>query len=95
MTRGESPIAKVIYEKRGQIAYITLNRLEAHNAVDTETDELLFEAWTDFNSVVFGVCCVKLRRRAENAQVSARLGQLRATIATNCGLAADWPVAHR
>jgi hypothetical protein len=25
-------------------AYITLNRPEAHNAVDTETDELLFEA---------------------------------------------------
>ena len=37
----------MIYEKRGQIAYITLNRPEAHDAVDTETDELLFEAWTD------------------------------------------------
>jgi enoyl-CoA hydratase/carnithine racemase len=40
-------MAKVIYEKRGQIAYITLNRPEVHNAIDTETDELLFEAWTD------------------------------------------------
>ena len=41
-------MAKVIYEKRGQVAYITLNRPEVHNAIDTETDELLFEAWTDF-----------------------------------------------
>ena len=41
-------MAKVIYEKRDQIAYITLNRPEVHNAIDTETDELLFEAWTDF-----------------------------------------------
>jgi enoyl-CoA hydratase len=41
-------MAKVIYEKRDQIAYITLNRPEVHNAIDTETDELLFEAWTNF-----------------------------------------------
>src|SRR3979490_2433478 len=41
-------MAKLIYEKRGQVAYITLNRPEVHNAIDTETDELLFEAWTDF-----------------------------------------------
>jgi len=41
-------MAKVIYEKRDQIAYITLNRPEVHNAIDTQTDELLFEAWTDF-----------------------------------------------
>jgi enoyl-CoA hydratase len=39
---------KVIYEKRGEIAYITLNRPEKHNAIDTETDELLREAWTAF-----------------------------------------------
>src|ERR1700736_4944267 len=42
------PMAKVIYEKRDQVAYITLNRPEVHNAIDTETDGLLFEAWTDF-----------------------------------------------
>jgi enoyl-CoA hydratase/carnithine racemase len=41
-------MAKVIYEKRDQIAYITLNRPEVHNAIDPETDGLLFEAWTDF-----------------------------------------------
>src|SRR6202040_378573 len=48
MTPKGLPMAKVIYEKRGQIAYITLNRPEVHNAIDTETDELLFEAWTHF-----------------------------------------------
>src|SRR3981081_160513 len=48
MTAEGIPMAKVIYEKRDQIAYITLNRPEVHNAIDTETDELLFEAWTDF-----------------------------------------------
>ena len=41
---------KVIYEKRDQIAYITLNRPEVHNAIDTETDDQLFEAWTEFRS---------------------------------------------
>ena len=39
---------KVLYEKRDEIAYITLNRPEVHNAIDRETDELLFEAWSDF-----------------------------------------------
>jgi enoyl-CoA hydratase len=40
--------SKVLYEKRGQIAYITLNRPDKRNAIDTETDELLFQAWTAF-----------------------------------------------
>jgi enoyl-CoA hydratase/carnithine racemase len=41
-------MAKVLYEKRNQIAYITLNRPAKHNAIDTETDDLLFDAWTAF-----------------------------------------------
>ncbi|MDT4913831.1 MAG: hypothetical protein QOC66_2959 [Pseudonocardiales bacterium] len=41
-------MTKVIYEKRGEIAYITLNRPEKRNAIDTETDDLLFDAWTAF-----------------------------------------------
>ena len=32
---------KVLYEKRDRIAYVTLNRPEARNAVDPETHELL------------------------------------------------------
>jgi len=39
---------KVLYEKRDRIAYVTLNRPEARNAIDPETQELLVETWTDF-----------------------------------------------
>jgi enoyl-CoA hydratase/carnithine racemase len=41
-------MAKVLYEKRDRIAYLTLNRPEAKNAIDPETHELLWEAWEDF-----------------------------------------------
>jgi enoyl-CoA hydratase/carnithine racemase len=43
-------MSKLLYDKRDGIAYITLNRPEVHNAIDRETDELLFEAWSDFRS---------------------------------------------
>ena len=38
----------MLYEVRDDIAYITLNRPEVHNAIDGETDELLFQAWSTF-----------------------------------------------
>jgi enoyl-CoA hydratase/carnithine racemase len=41
-------MGKVLYEKRGQIAYITLNRPEKRNAIDSEMDDLLYDAWTAF-----------------------------------------------
>ena len=41
-------MAKVIYEKRGNIAYVTLNRPEAMNAIDLEMHELLWDTWKDF-----------------------------------------------
>jgi enoyl-CoA hydratase/carnithine racemase len=41
-------MSKVLYETRGEIAYVTLNRPDKRNAIDTETDDLLFEAWTAF-----------------------------------------------
>ena len=39
---------KVLYEKRDRIAYVTLNRPEARNAIDPETQNLLVETWADF-----------------------------------------------
>ena len=39
---------ELLYEKRDRIAYLTLNRPEAKNAIDPETHELLWEAWEDF-----------------------------------------------
>src|SRR2546430_9582576 len=41
-------MSKVLYDKRDEIAYITLNRPEVHNAIDRETDDLLHQAWSDF-----------------------------------------------
>ena len=41
-------MAKVLYEKRDRIAYVTLNRPEAKNAIDTETHELLWKIWEEF-----------------------------------------------
>jgi len=39
---------KVLYEKRDRIAYVTLNRPEAMNAIDLEAHELLWDIWRDF-----------------------------------------------
>src|SRR6185312_12935982 len=38
----------VIYEKRERVAYITINRPEARNAIDIETGQELSKAWSDF-----------------------------------------------
>ena len=38
----------VTYEKRDRIAYVTLNRPEAMNAIDPEMHEHLWETWEDF-----------------------------------------------
>jgi enoyl-CoA hydratase/carnithine racemase len=39
---------KVLYEKRGRIAYVTLNRPDAKNAVDPAMHEALLAIWSDF-----------------------------------------------
>lgn len=38
----------IIYEKRNRVAYITINRPEARNAIDFETARELNQAWQDF-----------------------------------------------
>src|SRR5215208_5935254 len=39
---------KLLYETRDRIAYLTLNRPEAKNAIDPELHGLLCEGWADF-----------------------------------------------
>lgn len=39
---------KVLYEKRGEVAVITLNRPEVKNAIDLDVHHLLGEIWRDF-----------------------------------------------
>src|SRR5688572_18774609 len=39
---------KLIYEKRDRIAYLTINRPEARNAIDPDVHRLMIEAWGDF-----------------------------------------------
>src|SRR5579883_1401414 len=38
----------ILYEKRERVAYITINRPEARNAIDFETGQELSSAWKDF-----------------------------------------------
>jgi enoyl-CoA hydratase/carnithine racemase len=39
---------KVLYEKRERIAYVTINRPAAKNAIDPDTHRLLWQTWEDF-----------------------------------------------
>jgi enoyl-CoA hydratase/carnithine racemase len=39
---------KVIYEKRDRIAYVTLNRPEARNAIDPDVNATMIDTWADF-----------------------------------------------
>jgi enoyl-CoA hydratase/carnithine racemase len=41
-------MSKLLYEKRDRIAYLTLNRPDAKNAIDPDLHRLLWEAWEDF-----------------------------------------------
>src|SRR4051794_5135640 len=41
-------MSKLLYAKRDRIAYLTINRPDAKNAIDPETHELLWAAWEDF-----------------------------------------------
>jgi enoyl-CoA hydratase len=41
-------MTKLLTEKRDRIAYLTINRPDAKNAIDPELHELLWAAWEDF-----------------------------------------------
>ena len=38
----------IVYEKKGRIAYVTLNRPERMNAIDSDTSRELLRAFSDF-----------------------------------------------
>jgi len=40
---------KAVYEKKNRIAYVTLNRPDALNALDDEMNDELWAIWRDFN----------------------------------------------
>ena len=39
---------KLLYEKRDRIAYLTINRPEARNAIDPDVHRAMIDAWADF-----------------------------------------------
>ena len=48
----------LIYEKREGIAYMTLDRPEAHNAIDPETATELLDAWEDYREDESCLCAI-------------------------------------
>ncbi len=42
-------MAKANYEKKNRIAYVTLNRPEALNALDDELNDEIWDVWRDFS----------------------------------------------
>jgi enoyl-CoA hydratase len=46
------------YEKKNRIAYLTLNRPEALNAIDPETAVGLLEAWKDYRDDKSALCAI-------------------------------------
>jgi len=48
----------LIYKKMNHIAYLTLNRPEAHNAIDPETAIELLEAWKDYRDDRNCLCAI-------------------------------------
>jgi enoyl-CoA hydratase/carnithine racemase len=41
-------LKNIIYEKKGRLAYVTINRPERRNAIDGDTSQELYDAFTDF-----------------------------------------------
>jgi enoyl-CoA hydratase/carnithine racemase len=41
-------VSKLLYEKRDRIAYVTINRPDARNAIDPDVHAAMIETWADF-----------------------------------------------
>jgi enoyl-CoA hydratase len=48
----------IFYEKKNSIAYLTINRPEAHNAIDPETATELLDAWVDYREDESCLCAI-------------------------------------
>jgi len=66
----------LIYEKRDHIAYVTLNRPEAHNAIDPETVIELVGAWQDFSEDTEMRCAILTGAGEQSFCSGADLGKL-------------------
>ena len=66
----------LIYEKKNHIAYVTLNRPEAHNAIDPEMVIELLDAWTDFSRDNEMRCAILTGAGDESFCAGADLGKL-------------------
>lgn len=66
----------LIYEKKNHIATITLNRPEAHNAIDPETVIELVDAWKDFSEDKEMRCAILTGAGGQSFCTGADLGKL-------------------
>ena len=66
----------LIYEKRNHIAYLTLNRPEAHNAIDPATVIELVDAWQDFSQDKAMRCAIITGAGEQSFCAGADLGRL-------------------
>ena len=66
----------LIYEKRNHIAYLTLNRPEAHNALDPETILELLAAWEDYRDDAGMRCAIITGAGSRSFCAGADLGTL-------------------
>ena len=48
----------LLYKKKGRIAYLTISRPEAHNAIDPETAIALLKAWKDYRDDKHCLCAI-------------------------------------
>jgi enoyl-CoA hydratase len=66
----------LLYEKKGKIAYLTLNRPEAHNAVDPETILELVAAWEEYRDDDQMRCAIITGTGDQSFCAGADLGKL-------------------
>ncbi|MCP3954286.1 MAG: crotonase/enoyl-CoA hydratase family protein [Desulfobacterales bacterium] len=66
----------LLYEKKNRIAYLTLNRPEAHNAVDPETILELVAAWEDYRDDDLMRCAIITGAGEQSFCAGADLGKL-------------------